>query len=425
MTEAKASWWATRWRIFNDPAGGTQRWWALAEIVCAILTLTTLAAAVAISVASLITAVPRGVPTWALQIALAGAVGYGTNFLAVQMLFKPKLPSRMFPLWRQGLIPAKQAELAEAVGEEVASKLLTPEAIADEISDIVRESLEDPDTIRSLQERVIAFLRDRVPELIRRFLPETKDAVREALDESLPADELETIILDIVDDWFAKEANRALLARMLLGFFKTRTGVLIELLKSAVRRYQKQNPWRGVLVETAEATKGIDWEKLDKALRRLLDKPKGQRWALKVVDDLAGEVRSTAQSLLRSDLVQQLRSHTTELGIDGLEGLVEDNLIPKVAEVIESERFRRYVVDELLPEAKPRIVQWLRRDQLGGVVARFDVRGRVTKAAAEMDVDELEAMANRVGAYHLGAIQVLGYLLGLCAGVLMAVATRS
>lgn len=177
--------------------------------------------------------------------------------------------------------------------------------------------------------------------------------------------------------------------------------------------------------DPGEATKVIDWGKLEKALARQLEKPKGEQWALNVVSDFAGEVRSTAQSLLRSDLVEQVRNRTTQLAIDGLENLVEENLIPKVAEVIESERFRRYVVEELLPEARPKIVGWLRRDQLGGVMERFDVRGRVTKAAASMDVDELEAMANRVGAYHLGAIQVLGYLLGLCAGVLMAVATRS
>lgn len=52
------------------------------------------------------------------------------------------------------------------------------------------------------------------------------------------------------------------------------------------------------------------------------------------------------------------------------------------------------------------------------VLKKLDIRGRVTDAVDKMDVAEFHGMINEVAAQHLGAIQVLGYLLGAAAGVL-------
>ena len=70
--------------------------------------------AVTVIITNEFVAVPQVFKAWPLQILLAGAVGYGTNFLAIQMLFKPrKCHLNPYPLrwiWKQGLIPAKQVE---------------------------------------------------------------------------------------------------------------------------------------------------------------------------------------------------------------------------------------------------------------------------------------------------------------------------
>jgi uncharacterized membrane protein YheB (UPF0754 family) len=56
------------------------------------------------------------------------------------------------------------------------------------------------------------------------------------------------------------------------------------------------------------------------------------------------------------------------------------------------------------------------------IVEKLDVQGRVKAAVDGMDMAEFHAMLNRILSEHLGAIQVLGYLLGAVAGLLLVLA---
>lgn len=418
------SWWLVRWRIFRAPSTAPDgRFWAIAEITCASVTLTTLAVAVAALIAGTFMALPWWVHGWPLQILLAGSVGYGTNFLAVQMLFKPKDPFTGVPMrwiWRQGLIPAKQEEIAAVVGEEVATKLLTPEAIVDEMADIIEVALEDRETVERLQAAVQPLVQKHLPEILRRFLPETLAAVQAALEESLPTDRLKETILQIIDDWFKTPRNRDALVDFLLAFFKERTDEIVALLKTALKRYKKSSGWRDLTISTGTAARLIDWRDYERALRRQLKRPKSRRWATNIVADFSREVHALADRLLKEEWLSQIKTRTGEMALGSIEELAEQSLVPRITGLLETDRFRRYVLDDLIPYAKPKLVDWIKDGHMTPILERFDVQGRVQSAAASLEVEELEIMANRVGALHLGAIQVLGYGLGLMAGVLLA-----
>ncbi len=65
---------------------------------------------------------------------IGAGIGWLTNRLAIQMLFRPRRPVR-FLWWRiQGLIPRRQAELATRVAEIVETELFTQHLIRNEIS---------------------------------------------------------------------------------------------------------------------------------------------------------------------------------------------------------------------------------------------------------------------------------------------------
>jgi len=53
------------------------------------------------------------------------AVGYGTNWLAIKMLFHPRHTN---PIW-QGLIPAKREELIESISDGILTRLISPEIV--------------------------------------------------------------------------------------------------------------------------------------------------------------------------------------------------------------------------------------------------------------------------------------------------------
>lgn len=74
---------------------------------------------------------------------IAGAtIGYGTNWLAIKMLFRPYEEKRFLGIkvpWTPGLIPKEKPRIAKNVGLTVQDYLLSPEAI---LSSIDKETLE-------------------------------------------------------------------------------------------------------------------------------------------------------------------------------------------------------------------------------------------------------------------------------------------
>lgn len=193
--------------------------------------------------------------------AVSGLVGFGTNWLAITMLFRPRDPR---PLVGQGLVPAQRERvayrLAQAVSDELinktiikekiresglvtqyrdllvaaASDVVTDEAVRAEIKTLLRHVLRDVLSTPSVQDRIVDFtvqqmeehasdgfsglalrayrffgeedFRARLYEAVRR-LPESIDPLLEEVDpvlDRLPAylerrsDELETLLMHLI-----------------------------------------------------------------------------------------------------------------------------------------------------------------------------------------------------------------------------------
>ncbi|WP_165912611.1 DUF445 domain-containing protein [Effusibacillus lacus] len=72
-----------------------------------------------------------------MTIAVGAAIGFGTNLLAILMLFRPWRERRLFGVklpFTPGLIPKRQPEIAHKLGEVVEEHLLTKEGILSTIS---------------------------------------------------------------------------------------------------------------------------------------------------------------------------------------------------------------------------------------------------------------------------------------------------
>jgi hypothetical protein len=190
--------------------------------------------------------------------------------------------------------------------------------------------------------------------------------------------------------------------------------------KLAVKRYKKKSQVRSLLFGAGEAARLIEWEAFERALRRQFESPKSQDWAVRIMVDFAREARRFADRVITTEWLESVRERAGDIALEALVRAADEVLLPKLVELLDRESFRRYLLDELLPATRARALDWVRAGTLADLMGRFDVRGRVAQAAAGLPVEELEAMTARVGAYHLGAIQVLGYVLGLIAGVLLA-----
>jgi len=67
--------------------------------------------------------------TWLLLPVIAAAIGWGTNHLAVRMLFHPREERRILGLRVQGVFPKRQQALAEKLGQLVARELFSMEDV--------------------------------------------------------------------------------------------------------------------------------------------------------------------------------------------------------------------------------------------------------------------------------------------------------
>lgn len=85
----------------------------------------------------------EGVLPWILLPGVGALIGYGTNYLAVRMIFRPVRPVRVLGLTFQGLVPRRQAELARSIGRVVGDHLFSHDDVLEALGRIDLAGLVD------------------------------------------------------------------------------------------------------------------------------------------------------------------------------------------------------------------------------------------------------------------------------------------
>ncbi|HHW09160.1 MAG TPA: DUF445 family protein [Firmicutes bacterium] len=104
-------------------------------------------------------------PLFILFPALGALIGWGTNVVAIRMLFHPRHPWRM-PLtgWVfQGLIPKRQKDLANAIADTITQELLT-------IDDML-ERIDSPERRRDIVDVVVKYAGKQIREWLDKYFP--------------------------------------------------------------------------------------------------------------------------------------------------------------------------------------------------------------------------------------------------------------
>ncbi|MDD2941413.1 MAG: DUF445 family protein [bacterium] len=159
---------------------------------------------------------------------VSGLIGWGTNYIAVQMLFHPKNPIRFFGLEIVGLIPKRKAEIASNIAETVEKELIShsdiqqalsrPEfqreiahGIEKQVERVIREKLgQNPIVAVFLQGEAANMIRSlfvdqitsAVPDFIEQFLGRMEEHLdfRELVEKKIQAfdtDHLEAVVMRI------------------------------------------------------------------------------------------------------------------------------------------------------------------------------------------------------------------------------------
>jgi len=115
-----------------------------------------------------------GATPWIMLPAVGALIGYGTNYLAVRMIFRPVLPVRVLGFTFQGLVPRRQAELAASVGRVVGDHLFSHEDMLEALGRIDLGALVETALDKGLAPKIAEY--QRMP-FVGAFL--TDDRVKE------------------------------------------------------------------------------------------------------------------------------------------------------------------------------------------------------------------------------------------------------
>lgn len=188
---------------------------------------------------------------WLLLILVGGLIGWFTNRMAIRLLFKPYEPIRIPVLGfiLQGLIPRRKAELAQSVGVQIETELLSVKEIlrafgSDEQKKEMKLFLERYFN-EMLLEKVPFFLKDVMKKPVNHFVSDMMEresdkllseileylveegsaniklaAMVEEKINAFPMERLENIVLNVADRELKHIEWIGGLLGMIIGFFQ-------------------------------------------------------------------------------------------------------------------------------------------------------------------------------------------------------------
>ena len=381
---------------------------------------------------------PGWVTDWAMPILTGAAVGYLTNFIAIEMLFKPYrrtdrhwLRYATFGIWRQGLIPANKDRIGRVLGEEIPRNLIDPDEIAIEIGKAATELFENESLLLRLRDVATRFLQ-RYSERISEFIaPHVEEALRTGLRDNLTTENLRRLWDEVAAGYLNAPENREKLASAIIDELRKRSPELAALLRdnlrSGVRDYlrEKLRLLPRILVP-ADLAAGLvdylDWEHIERQISEKL----GEEPTQELIRDEVLRFTLRVREYLRSAEAQEHLRELLARGSTKLEEILHDYLQEKLPELadqtLRSPELWEMIRNQILPALRKGIGNYLRGEGKAVLIARLNLPHRIEASVAAQDVTEFHRMILAIADEHLVAIQVLGYALGAIAGVLLAAA---
>ena len=100
----------------------------------------------------------HGNPMIYLLPVIAALIGWATNYLAVKMLFHPKLPISILGISIQGVFPKRQAQLARKLGDLVSDELFSVE----DVSKKIKTFSTSPETMEMVGQKIEKTIREKL-----------------------------------------------------------------------------------------------------------------------------------------------------------------------------------------------------------------------------------------------------------------------
>lgn len=382
-----------------------------------------------------------GVLDWLFKISLSGTVGLWTNHFAVRMLFRPH---RRTVFGRQGLIPAKRAELARAVGEAVAQRLLDTDSVLAYLEDrnilekgahLAVDWFHNLFTRRTVRTRVAGYLQGVLEDLVERHseaaVRRVQDFITELMGEKASAGAIWPSVREMIRDELASPDTREAAARAVISLADRYDTEIAAFVNDALKEYIDSKRFlEKLMLGMGKRILRVDEVLIRREIRRRVLSPDFFDDLLLFLDENTPEIQEWLDSPgvmawfqgklegLRERVDRWIRTEGVELGAEKVRTLLfSDRLWEWVSEQLDVQ------IEKLADLAREKIRSPGFRSAARGFARKaasgFDIQGMVQGRVNRLDLDELEGLVLKVSGENLAAIELFGALLGGMAGVVL------
>jgi len=426
--------WLDRWRTFRDKNADVEhRVCSLLEFICmpvSMLTVLCIFLQCVIEKSGLYT-FPAWWTNYAIRILASAAIGYLTNWVAIEMLFKPFDEDKWHPFsimtlgwWRQGMVPRNKAKIAKTLGEEVKGKLLDPDTIAEELCQMIESVVKKPETQEKLCAQFQEIVRQNEKNIIDFIAPKIEQSIAEQFDKLVKPETVMEFWTSTIEPKLKAKETRELIANKITDGLKRRTPQVISMIRNeittAIANYVSGIPLIGGQANNiANAiVSSINWQNWEQKLQDKLASEDTQEILREEILNLTNQFNEYIKSDEASDKVNSIIENLRLKLRSYLKSFIEDKLPEMAHGIFNNEELAKWLRESLLPKAVAFFKDYMQREGKDLIVQKLDIAHRVEDAVNKQDMEQFYNMINSVAAKHLGAIQVLGYALGAIIGAL-------
>lgn len=378
---------------------------------------------------------------WIFKISLSGTVGIWTNFFAIKMLFRPHYRTAF---GRQGLIPAKRDDIAEAIAAAVSEELLDTDAILEyvEENDLVEKTasglleyahnrIDDPRNRTAIINSFGRYVQDRGLEQIGHLLSHAAELIRDYASEKLSSDNVWPYIRNTIERELEKPEKIHFISMIITNLVEKNASVIGELVNEMLEDWiNSQNFMVKNMVKLGKELFGINSRKIKKELQKKVAEPSFLQDVINLMEENNILISSIGDDPILKEhfftfFEEQKQKFDNWVKTEGVDAARE-----KLLAYIESESFWHWIekqldsaIGKLREMAEQRIHSEEFRKIASDLMLRFtdniEIKDIVRKKVNEFELQQLEGLITRVSGENLCGIELFGGILGMLAGLIL------
>jgi hypothetical protein len=258
-------------------------------------------------------------------------------------------------------------------------------------------------------------------------VPMVMDAIRGFCDSAVTPERVGSVVGGAIEEYLAVPEHRTAISQMIIGEMKANlpdlTAYLKANIKSGVEEYlRNSNPMLAAMVlpMAGPVIDNLDWNRIQGQIAEAILSPSCQA---KLADKLQAAGKRLAAAVATPETAEALRRQILE-AVQKPDGVLAETLREKLPQVlkgiVESDAIWEAIEKNAVPYLREQIEPML-ADRAEEIAATLDLSGRIESAVNGLKVPDMHQTVLEVAGNELLWLQVLGFVRGGVAGLLMAV----